>query len=152
MIQSKPNLSALVMGILFSLLLSACGNNEPTKQESKPEDAAIAFFDALYNQNDLNKAVKYATPQTTRIMLHYKTAKAVQRHFINMKFDTVDISVDTTGRGEPLVSASATKAKVTLYFDGTYDGRTIRDLKTIELEKQLNEWKVKKIKADPYRR
>ncbi|NTS78880.1 hypothetical protein HR060_18725 [Catenovulum sp. SM1970] len=133
------------------LALSACGKSETEKaQEDGPYEVAFAFFDALYNQKNLDQALKYTTPRTARIMQHYKTSKAVQRHILNMKYDEVNIVVNKDTRSGSVRLDSATKANVDVMFDGTYDGRVLRDMKTVEMVKQKGVWKVDEIKADPY--
>ncbi|AWB65937.1 hypothetical protein C2869_05540 [Saccharobesus litoralis] len=135
--------------LIFSFSLFGC-NQSASDLGPTPEEVAIEFFEALYNQKDLDKAVTYTTPKIKRIMLHYKTASAVQRHVLNMKYDQVVIEIDKTGRGQPLIEKTAKSAKVTLFFSGHYDGRKMKDLKTVEMTKQADGWKVKKIKSDPY--
>ncbi len=135
---------------VLCLFIAACGPSEQEVAEaSLPEEIAVAFFDALYNQKDLNIAVKHVTPKASRVMLHYKTASAVQRHILNMKFDQVTIVVDKDPTGA-LLGENAKKATITLMFDGQYDGKIIRDMKTVKMVKQKNVWKLDEIKADPY--
>ena len=69
---------------------------------------------------------------------------------MNMKYDTVIVEIDKSGRGKALIEKTAKKAKITLFFSGSYDDRTIKDLKTVEMIKQDDGRKIERIKSDPF--
>lgn len=136
-----------ILGLLFFTMLASCGKKEEAVQ---PGPTAIAFFDAIYNKKDLRAASKHTTPQMGRIITHYKTVNNVQRHLFNLKFDEVEIAEDKTGTQGALLPKTAKKAKVVLMLEGKYQGKLVRDLKTLVLVKQEGNWKVEKIASDPY--
>ncbi|EWH09078.1 hypothetical protein DS2_14439 [Catenovulum agarivorans DS-2] len=143
----KRLLTATVIGL--SLLLVACGDKAPENEQPGP--AAIAFFEAIYNQQDLTTAVELATPQYGRILESYHSAKRVQSVLFNRRYDTVKIEEDKAQMGRSLIPASAKKATVSLMLDGTYDGNRYRDIKYVVMVKQQGKWLVDKLKADVYR-
>ncbi|MCU4676719.1 hypothetical protein N7931_13870 [Catenovulum sp. 2E275] len=144
------NLSIKIAFITAILaLLQACDNNKLTVQQ--PGEVAIEFFDAIYNQQDLNAAVKLTTPQYSRILKSYYTVERVQKVLFNRRYDKVEIEEDTNITGLSFTDTNADKAYVTLMFDGLYNGERFRDLKKIVMVKQQGKWRVDKLKADVYR-
>jgi len=73
-----------VLLLSMTLIISACGDDNKEIKTDNPETVAIAFFDALYNEKNVKKAAKVCSPQLSRIILHYKSPKAVARHLFNM--------------------------------------------------------------------
>ena len=75
------------------LLLTACVEEDKNKINNveDPEIVTIEFFNALYNEKNINKAASVCSPQLARIILHYKSTKAVARHLFNMSYDRVEI-------------------------------------------------------------
>ena len=61
------------------LLLTACGEEDKNKinDVDNPEVVAIEFFNALYNEKNIEKAASVCSPRLSRIILHYKSTKAV---------------------------------------------------------------------------
>ncbi|WP_440903836.1 hypothetical protein ACMZOO_13380 [Catenovulum sp. SX2] len=145
----KPNFFPISTLIALTLLLTACGDKAPENEQPGP--AAIAFFEAIYNQDDLNAAVKLATPQYGRILESYHSAKRVQSVLFNRRYDSVQIEEDKAQMGRSLIPASAKNATVSLMLDGTYDGNRHRDIKYVVMVKQQGKWLVDKLKADVYR-
>ncbi|WP_016954060.1 hypothetical protein [Catenovulum agarivorans] len=145
----KPNFFPISTLIALTLLLTACGDKTPENEQPGP--AAIAFFEAIYNQDDLSAAVKLATPQYGRILESYHSSKRVQSVLFNRRYDSVQIEEDKAQMGRSLIPASAKNATVSLMFDGTYDGNRYRDIKYVVMVKQQGKWLVDKLKADVYR-
>ncbi len=143
-----------ILVAFFALFtLSACmpeqivDDGEPDTESA--EGAALAFFDSIYNQRDLNIALKYSTPRMARLLRSYHTTRAVARHVINLRYESkvvLEIDAgDTVGRQQ-----FATKQKVSIYFSGTYQGDTIDELRTVQMIREDNQWKVDEILADKF--
>ena len=140
----------VISSILFSLslfLLASCAEEEITEM-SNPEEMAIAFFDALYNQRDVKKAASVCSPKLARIIMHYKSPEAVARHLFNMRFDEVIITPDDSG--VKVREQFKDMAKITLYFEGTYHGDKLKDVKRVEMIQGKNGWYLDKILKDPF--
>lgn len=134
---------------LSFLLLSACEDKEkPISSIEDPELVTVAFFNALYNEQDLKKAVSVCTPKLARIMLHYKSPKAVARHIFNMSYDTVEVSPDNSG--VKVREQFKNEAVITVYFDGMYNNERLKDVKRISLIQQDDKWIIDKILKDPF--
>ncbi|MBL4900510.1 MAG: hypothetical protein JKX76_12915 [Colwellia sp.] len=136
--------------LITLFLISACGNDEKeiTKIDN-PELVAIAFFDALYNEKNVQKAASVCDPKLARLILHYRSSQAVARHLFNMSYDKVEIKPDNSG--VKLRKQFKHKATITLYFDGYYQENRLKDVKRISLIQVDNEkWVINKILKDPF--
>ncbi|GLX80074.1 hypothetical protein tinsulaeT_34140 [Thalassotalea insulae] len=137
----------LIFPLLF--LLSACGDQEEQiKEIDNPEKVAIAFFNALYNEKNLEKAASVCSPKLSRIIMHYKSPKAVARHIFNMSYDKVMVEPDSSG--VKVREQFKNKAVITLYFDGSYNDERLKDVKRISLIQLDDRWVIDKILKDPF--
>jgi hypothetical protein len=136
--------------ISFTLLLTACGDDEngDIKMSESPEVVAIAFFDALYNEKNVKKAAKVCSPQLSRIILHYKSPRAVARHLFNMSYDSVVASPDDSG--VKVREQFKDAAIITVYFDGVYNDNRVKDVKRLSLIQIEGDWVIDKILKDPF--
>ena len=78
-------LKFITLTLLF--LLSACDEKDKNKihDVDNPEVVAIEFFNALYNEQNIEKAASVCSPQLSRIIMHYKSPRAVARHLFRLK-------------------------------------------------------------------
>lgn len=113
-----------------------------------PEVVAEVFFNALYNDKDVEKAASISSPKLARILLHYKSPQSVARHLFNMSYDTVKIMPDTSGI--KVREQFKGNTKVVLYFDGLYNGERLKDVKKVELIQTKKGWVLDKILKDPF--
>jgi hypothetical protein len=119
----------IVMTLFF---VSACGSgDDEITNIDNPELVAVAFFDALYNEKNVQKAASVCDPKLARLILHYKSSGAVARHLFNMSYDKVTIKPDDSG--VKLRKQFNKKAKITLYFNGYYQDNHLKDVKRISL-------------------
>jgi len=133
----------------ITLMLSACTEENGDIQTSEsPEIVAVAFFDALYNEKNVKKAAKVCSPQLSRIILHYKSPKAVGRHLFNMSYDNVVASPDDSG--VKVREQFKDAAIITVYFDGMYDNNRVKDVKRLSLIQIDGDWVIDKILKDPF--
>lgn len=140
----------LLTGIIASvaLLLTGCTGEEEITEIENPELVAVAFFDALYNQKDVNKAASVCAPKLARIVKHYKSPTAVGRHLFNMQYDTVEIKPDDSG--VKVREQFKDDADVIVYFDGVYNDERMKDVKRLSLKQIDGNWKIDKILKDPF--
>ena len=134
----------------FTLLLFGCG--EPDKDTisnvDNPEVVAIEFFNALYNEKNIKKAASVCNPKLSRIILHYKSTKAVARHLFNMSYDKVEITPDDSG--VKVREQFKNSAVITVFFDGYYHDEHIKDVKRLSLVQVDDKWVIDKILKDPF--
>jgi hypothetical protein len=137
----------LLITSLFSLF--SCDNkDDPISELDNPELVTIAFFNALYNEKDIKKAASVCSPKLARIILHYKSSKAVARHLFNLSYDKVEITPDDSG--VKVREQFKNKAVITVYFDGTYQNDRLKDVKRISLVQIEDRWVINKILKDPF--
>jgi len=137
--------------ILFPslLLLSACSDSEKEIDTGEnPEEISISFFSALYNDKDIKKAAAVCEPKLARIILHYRSAKAVGRNLFNMSFDKVKIKTEDSG--VKVRQMFKNKAVITIYFDGTFLENRVKDIKRLSLIQRDGRWYIDKILKDPF--
>ena len=141
----------LIFILLSSSILSGCGSEDaPKGEKNTPGNVATLYFDALYNQNDLNKAMEYATPKMARIMKSYRTAGQFARNLVNMQYDEVVIEVDMTNMS--LREQYGDKANINLIFTGYFNGKKIDDMRSVKMMRKKGNWYIEKINADPFAR
>ncbi|WP_440874232.1 hypothetical protein [Thalassotalea sp. PLHSN55] len=143
----KNLFKSIVLGSV--LLLTACTDSEKeiTKIDN-PELVAVAFFNALYNEKDIKKAASVCSPQLSRIILHYRSSQAVARHLFNMSYDQVEVSPDDSG--VKIREQFKDSAKITLYFNGTYNNEKFKDVKRVLMIQKKDKWVLDKILKDPF--
>lgn len=137
--------------ILINLfIVSACGDSrEKITEIDNPELVAVAFFNALYNEKDVQKASSVCSPKLARLILHYRSSQAVARHLFNMSYDKVNIKPDDSG--VKIRKQFKNKAKITLYFDGYYQDNQLKDVKRISLiQTKGGKWVINEILKDPF--
>lgn len=138
-----------LVGLL--LLLCGCGDDKDDKAITKidnPELVTIAFFNAIYNEKNVDKAALVCSPELARIILHYRSAEAVGRHMFNMSYDSVEIKPD--GSGVKVREQFKNAAVITVYFEGFYQENKIKDVKRVSLIQQNDKWVINKLLKDPF--
>ncbi|MDX2369139.1 MAG: hypothetical protein QNK36_12160 [Colwellia sp.] len=135
---------------LTLFLVSACGiGEEEITKIDNPELVAVAFFDALYNEKNVQKAASVCDPKLARLILHYRSPKAVARHLFNMSYDTVKVKPDDSG--VKIRKQFEKQASITLYFDGYHQENHLKDVKRISLiQVDGGKWVIDKILKDPF--
>ncbi|WP_448568589.1 hypothetical protein [Thalassotalea ganghwensis] len=137
----------LILPLLF--LLNACGNKEEDISEiENPEKVAVAFFHAIYNEKNIEKAASVCSPKLARIVRHYRSPSAVGRHLFNLSYDQVEIKPDDSG--VKVREQFKDSAIITVYFDGTYQDDRIRDVKRLSLIQIDDHWVIDEILKDPF--
>ena len=142
------NIKFITFGLI--LLIFGCGesNKDTIRNVDNPELVAIAFFDALYNEQNIKKAASVCSPKLARIILHYKSTKAVARHMFNMSYDEVDITPDDSGI--KVREQFKDSAVITIYFNGYYQNSNLKDVKRLSLIQVNDKWLIDKILKDPF--
>lgn len=134
--------------LLLTLFLTSCSDENDITEIQNPEIVAVAFFDALYNERDVEKAASVCSPKLARILLHYHSPEAVARHLFNMRYDQVKVTPDDSG--VKVREQFKDNATVTLYFDGIYKEEKHKDVKRLALIQVDGKWVIEKILKDPF--
>jgi hypothetical protein len=127
----------------ISITLLGCNSST----QPSAEDVAVAFFDAIYNQKDINKAAALCSPTFAKKILKHRMAKQVARRLFNMSFDTVKI--DAALGDIKIRQEFNTSGGLTILFTGYRNEKIYKDLKKIQLIKLGETWRVDRLLADP---
>jgi len=130
--------------------LSACGGDNEKKITTvdDPEIVALAFFDALYNEKNVEKAASVCSPKLAKLVLHYRSPQAVARHLFNMSYDRVEVKPDSSG--VKIREQFKGAANITIYFDGYYQEERIKDVKRLAIVQKNGKWYIDKVLKDPF--
>ena len=144
----KIILSFLLLSSVF--LLTACDSDDSKRITTvdNPEIVALAFFDALYNEKNIEKAASVCNPKLARLILHYRSPQAVARHLFNMSYDKEEMSPDSSG--VKIREQFKGTANITVYFDGYYQDKRIKEVKRLAIVQRDGKWFIDKILKDPF--
>ncbi len=149
----------LYVGCLWVILsLMGCGGDSSSEQTASaeqvdsesPQDVAVHFFNSLLVNNNMNEAKKYATGSVGRVMAGYGSAKSYARTVLNMNFDKVEVSVDTSNQS--VREFYNDRTVVVMNFMGEKDGGKVNSFREVVMLEENGHWKVGDIKADPFAR
>lgn len=132
----------LIFITIVALVLFGC--NSDKKEVEKPvQKVVIAFFDAIYNKKDLNRAVLFSSKNLKKELKQYKTVRHLSRRLLNMSFDSV--TIETTTTKTQIIDEFNVQITMTVMFTGQLDGSLFKDYKNIRVIKENNAWLVDKI-------
>jgi hypothetical protein len=135
--------------ILLTLVFAiACSDEENIQEIDNPKVVTTAFFNALYNERDVDKAASVCSPQIAKLLKHYRSVPSIGRYMFNMMYDKVEIKADNSG--VKIREQFKQSATVTIYFNGTYQNQRIKDVKRVLLKEQGNRWIISEILKDPF--
>ena len=136
--------------LLLSLVLLGCAEDKPAvnAQWGTPEYNASQFFNALYNEKDLQKAKLMCTAEYAALIESYGSVRQVGRSMMNMSFDTVEVRVNHSGGN--LREQYEDIAKIDILLVGHLDGKQINEMRTVELVKQNGNWLIKTVQIDKF--
>jgi hypothetical protein len=135
--------------VLLTLVFAiACSDEENIQEIDNPKVVTTAFFNALYNERDVDKAASVCSPQIAKLLKHYRSVPSIGRYMFNMMYDKVEIKADNSG--VKIREQFKQSATVTIYFNGTYQNQRIKDVKRVLLKEQGNRWIISEILKDPF--
>ena len=135
--------SLILIFMLTSLLLGCNANKEPEMSEKQ---VATSFFNAIYNEKDIDKAISLSSTDFRKEIEKYHTANNVARRFFNMSFDSV--SLHTSAQKKQIIDDYNIQVTMMIQFTGKRDGNNYKDYKKIRLIKDNNQWLVDKLMED----
>lgn len=142
--------TALCLG---ALLMTACGGDDniaDTKNlnENTPEYAVVKFMHSIYLEDNIDTALSLSTDSMARVLKRYHTNSNVQRHLLNLKYDTVEITPE--GGGRVGRNEFAEKSTITVFFSGEYNHERIEDMRSVDMVRERGNWKVDRIHPDRF--
>lgn len=142
MISIKP---ITLITLLFVFFLSACEQSTDPNAQPKlsPEQVSLGFFQAIYVDNDVEKAKQFVAPDIQEVMDHYHIASAVQRHVLGLSMKQVTMSIDEIDID--FFRKFTDDVTVVVKMEGLKGGRQWVDDRTIRLHKKGNTWVIVEI-------
>ena len=134
----KPSL--LLLFILSSFLF---GCDKKAKPDMSEKQVATAFFNAIYNEKNLEKAISLSSNEFRLEMEKYHTVHNVARRLFNMSFDSV--SLHTSAQKKQILDDYNIQVTMTVQFTGNRNGNKYKDYKKIQLIKEGDVWLVDKL-------
>lgn len=150
MLMNTIKKSFLIFLLISLQAISGCGVDE-TKEiatVSNPEIVAVAFFDALYNEKNIEKASSVCSPKLKRLIFHYRSPEAIGRHLFNMSYDMVTVRPEDSG--VKIREQFKGNAKVIVYFDGYYNDKRIKEVKRLAMVQIDSRWYIDELLKDPF--
>ncbi len=126
--------------MLTSLLLGCNSNKEPKMSE---KEVATSFFNAIYNEKDIDKALALSSSDFKKELEKYHTASNVARRLFNMSFESV--SLHTSAQKKQILDNYNIQVTMTIQFNGKRNGNNYKDYKKIRLIRDNNQWLVDKL-------
>ena len=137
--------SYLIFLFLFlsSTILFGCNSEEDKKIEVSEKQVAISFFDAIYNEKDLNITLSLSSTNFKKELKRYRTVNNIAKRLFQMRFDSV--SLHTSAIKTQVIDEYNVQVTMTVLFTGKRDGKTYKDYRRIILIKEDNVWLIDKL-------
>lgn len=146
--QSRQWQWLFIVASLF--VISGClERDEPIMKGREPEIVTKDFFEAIYNERDLEAAQKVSSDSLASLLGSYGTVNGVQRHLLNRYYDNVDITIDTTSM-RPFMDRQDSM-RINVLMTGEYDGDMFDELRSVKIIQVNDRWYVDEILDDPYK-
>lgn len=132
---------------LFALCsLTACQEEKPQRD---PEDVAVAFFQAIYVDGDVEKAKSLSGAKLSELLGHYRNLDAIKRHVVGMEIVNPEIEVKDSSAD--FFRRLDEDVWVELHFKSVIGRSTVMDVRVVHMSQQFAEtWVVESIEADPF--
>ena len=128
----------LILSMLF--LTTSCTEEIAGRSES---EITIAFFDAVYNQKDLDAALSLSSASFKKDIIKYKTLNNFARRGLSLSFDSV--SINTQKSAAKVIDAANIQVTMTVLLTGKHNERIYKEVREIQLVKKENSWLVNKL-------
>jgi len=121
-------------------LTTGCQEKASYPSES---DVTIAFFNAVYNQKDLNKVLSLSSERFKKEIKGYRTLNNFSRRALSLSFDSV--TIETQKSNTKVIDEFNIQVVITVMLTGLRNERTYKEVKRVQLIKSNNVWLVDKI-------
>ncbi|MBY5979865.1 hypothetical protein [Ferrimonas balearica] len=136
----------IALAVLAASLISGCN---PRHDAQRPENVALTFFDALYNQNDAQTAMTLVADDLREVMGHYRIASQIQRNMVGLPLDEAELEVAEVDID--FFRRNSDQVEVLVRFSGHSGHRLIRDDRLVRLERRGEQWVITRIYSDKFK-
>ena len=134
--------------ILCALVLVTACNNEPRIMKKGPHEIAADYFEALYNERDLEKMMALSSQRNKELIEHYGNASSVARYMYNMSFDQVQVSAERP-TGIVYMNRNNT-VRIQVAFTGFNGPDRVDELREVVMIEEAGEWRLERVLDSPY--
>lgn len=142
------NVLKVVFLCFIALTLSACQKPEREikagrygmMSDETPQYAALYFVLSVYEDPNLDNAMKVSTDKFASLLKSYHTNSGVQRHILNLRLD--EVMVEPMSGGFQDITDFKKEATVDVKIIGSYNNKKIIQLKTISMIRESGDWKI----------
>jgi len=127
---------------LFSMMYLTVGCKEEIKYPSESE-VTIAFFDAVYNQKDLNRVLSLSSKSFAQEIQKYKTLNNFSRRALSLSFDSV--TMETQKSNTKVIDEFNVQVVIKVMLTGLRNERIYKEVRKVQLIKNNNTWLVDKL-------
>nr|WP_297349139.1 hypothetical protein [uncultured Glaciecola sp.] len=143
----------VILLCFITLTVTACSKPEREinagrygmMSDETPQYAALVFIMAIYEDENLDSAIKMSTDKFARLLKSYHTNSGVQRHILNLRLS--EMTVEPVSGGFEGITEYKKQATVDVKIIGTYNYKKITELKTISMVKESGDWKITGVSA-----
>lgn len=128
---------------LFSILSLLAGCTEEKESGPTESEVTIEFFNAVYNQKDLNKVLSLSSEGFKKEIKKYKTINNFSRRVLNLSFDSV--TIETQKSNTTVIDEFNIQVVIKVMLTGMRNDKTYKDVKKIQLIRKNNIWLVDKL-------
>mgnify|MGYP000030848039 CR=1 FL=1 len=127
---------------LFVMMYFTVGCKEEIKYPSESE-VTIAFFDAVYNQKDLNRVLSLSSKSFAQEIKKYKTLNNFSRRALSLSFDSV--TMETQKSNTKVIDEFNVQVVIKVMLTGLRNERIYKEVRKVQLIKNNNTWLVDKL-------
>ncbi|MCP4989247.1 MAG: hypothetical protein GY928_25275 [Colwellia sp.] len=128
---------------LFSILSLLSGCTEEKESGPTESEVTIEFFNAVYNQKDLNKALSLSSEDFKKEIKKYKTINNFSRRVLNLSFDSV--TIETQKSNTKVIDEFNIQVVITVMLTGQHNNKTYKEIKKLQLIRKNNVWLIDKL-------
>jgi hypothetical protein len=143
----QSGLTQWIFGAIIAagLLVGCSGDDTPAPPEA--HEQAVAFFNALYNDRDMEEAISLASEEHQEVLTYYGVPSSIGRYLYNMNFDQVVIEADS--KGMSLYRDRNDTARVQLSFTGSLHNERRETVRDVVMVREDGDWRLDRVLSNP---
>ncbi|RUO44064.1 hypothetical protein CWE15_02495 [Aliidiomarina taiwanensis] len=113
-----------------------------------PSEVVVKHFDALYNQDNFDAAMAYASQRHQKLMQSYGTTRSVGRYLYNMSYDKIEVSVQAPLH--PPKRSDTESLRLNLAVTGYKGDKHYENFRIAVMTVEEGRWKLERLLSGPY--
>ncbi|RTR34182.1 hypothetical protein [Shewanella atlantica] len=130
-----------IIALLCLTFLFGCSPDSSNSESKRtPEDVSLGFFNAIYVDRDVDKALQFVDDPMKKVLAHYHIAASVQRHVLNLSMTEVQMEIEEIDID--FFRKFTDDVTVIVKMQGLKGGEPWIDDRTIRLHKKGTKWEI----------